>query len=87
MPTPEFNTLEEARAEILRLNEELTTAQTERDNYSTRINELTSEVEKVRELNQKYFLKLSTQYNPTPDPEDEDHDAPSCEDFAKTLTI
>lgn len=87
MPTPEFNTLEEARAEILRLNEELSTAQTERDNYSTKVSELTTEVEKVRELNQKYFLKLSAQYTPNTDPEDEDPDVPSCEDFAKTLTI
>ena len=87
LPNPEFNTLEEARAEILRLNEELTTAQTERDNYSTQVNELTSEVEKVRELNQKYFLKLSAQYHPTPEPEDEEPDTPTCEDFAKTLTI
>ena len=86
MPNPEFNTLEEARAEILRLNEELSTAQTERDNYSTKVTELTSEVEKVRELNQKYFLKLSAQYTPTTEPED-DEDVPSCEDFAKTLTI
>ena len=83
----EFNTLEEARAEILRLNEELSTAQTERDNYSTQVTELTSEVEKVRELNQKYFLKLSAQYNPTPQQEDDEPDVPSCEDFAKTLSI
>ena len=87
MPNPEFNTLEEARAEILRLNEELTTAQTERDNYSTQVSELTAENEKVRELNQQYFLKLSAQYKPTPKDEDEEQDAPSCEDFARTLTI
>lgn len=87
MPNPEFNTLEEARAEILRLNEELSTAQTERDNYSTKVSELTSEVEKVRELNQKYFLKLSAQYHPNTEPEAEEPDAPTCEDFAKTLTI
>ncbi len=85
---PEFNTLEEARAEILRLNEELATRTTERDNYSTRVNELTRENESVRELNQQYFLKLSAQYKPTPEePEEEDEDVLSCEDFAKTLTI
>lgn len=83
----EFNTLEEARAEILRQNEELATVISERDNYSTKVNELTSELEKVRELNQRYFLKLSAQYNPTPPQEDDEPDAPSCEDFAKTLTI
>lgn len=80
-------TLEEAQAEIIRLNEELTTAQSERDNYSAKVNELTAENEKVRELNQKYFLKLSAQYNPTPEHTEDDEDVPSCEDFAKTLTI
>lgn len=87
---PEFNTLEEARAEILRLNEELATRTTERDNYSTRVTELTRENESVRELNQQYFLKLSAQYKPNTDNEDEDEDDEevlSCEDFAKTLTI
>lgn len=84
---PEVNTLEEARAEILRLNEELATAQTERDNYSNRVNELTRENENVRELNQQYFLKLSAQYEPNHEDEDPEEDVPSCEDFAKTLTI
>lgn len=86
---PEFNTLEEARAKILRLNEELATSNTERDNYSKRVNELTRENESIRELNQQYFLKLSAQYKPATD-EDEDEEeeqALSCEDFAKTLTI
>ena len=80
-------TLEEAQAEILRLNEELTTAQNERDNYSGKVNELTGELEKVRELNQKYFLKLSAQYNPPKSEDDDEPETPSCEDFAKTLTI
>lgn len=80
-------TLEEAQAEILRLNEELSTAQTERDNYSAKVAEQATELEKVRELNQKYFLKLSAQYTPKPDPDEDDPDVPSCEDFAKTLTI
>lgn len=80
-------TLEEAQAEILRLKEELATVTTERDNYSAKVSEQANELEKVRELNQKYFLKLSAQYAPTPDPDDEEPDAPTCEDFAKTLTI
>lgn len=85
---PDFNTLEEARAEILRLNGELANAQTERDNYSTRITELEAENRNVRELNQKYFLKLSAQYAPeSEDDGDDEPDAPTCEEFAKTLTI
>lgn len=88
MAIPEFNTLEEARAEIVRLNEELTTVTNERDSYSTKVTEQAGELEKVRNLNQQYFLKLSAQYIPTPNPdEDDEQDAPSCEDFAKTLTI
>lgn len=83
---PEFATLEEAQAEILRLNEALSAANTERENYSTRISEMTAELEKVRTINQQYFLKLSAQYTP-PKPEEPEEDAPSCEDFAKTLTI
>lgn len=84
---PEFNTLEDARAEILRLNEELTKVTNDRDNYITKTNDLTKEVENVRALNQQYFLKLSAQYNkPTENDEPED-DTPSCEEFAQTLTI
>lgn len=86
---PEFNTLEEARAEILRLNQELASAQTEQENYSKRIDELTRENENVRELNQKYFLELSAQYqrDEKEDDKDPDEDQISLEDFAKTLTI
>ena len=81
-------TLEEAQAKIVELQEELATAQTERDNYSKRVDDLTKENENVRELNQKYFLKLSAQYTkPDENTEDEDPDVPTCEDFAKTLTI
>lgn len=88
MPTtPTFKTLEDAQAEILRLNEELTTAQTENKNYSDRIASLESDLENVRELNQKYFLKLSAQYAPPGQEEPDEPDAPTCEDFAKTLTI
>lgn len=80
-------TLEEAQAEILRLNEELTTAKSERDNYSKQVNTLSGDLEKVRELNQQYFLKLSAQYNPKTEEPEDDQDVPSCEDFAKNLTI
>jgi len=83
----EITTLEEARAEILRLEEELATASTERENYSNRITSLEKDLEKVREINQQYFLKLSAQYRPNEDPDGDPEEIPSCEDFAKTLTI
>lgn len=88
MPTiPTFNTLEEAQAEIIRLNEALTESQTAAQNYSDRITELESDLENVREINQKYFLKLSAQYAPPGQDDQDEPDAPTCEDFAKTLTI
>lgn len=81
-------TLEEAQAEIIRLQGELNTATTERENYSNRIVELENDLEKVREINQQYFLQLSQQYKPTPEKDEDDaEDAPTCEDFAKTLSI
>lgn len=88
MPT-EFNTIEEARAEILRLNKELDKANTERENYTKRISTLENDLEKVREINQDYFLQLQQQYHPNTQnaDDDADEDAPSCEEFAKTLTI
>lgn len=83
----EFKTIEEAKAEIVRLNEELTTAKNERDSYSTKLSDTEQELESVRKLNQQYFNKLSAQFNPATDPEEPEDDAPTCEDFAKTLTI
>ena len=74
MPEPIYKTVEEAQAEILRLQEELTTVKADRDNYSTQVSDLQKENEKVRELNQQYFLKLTAQYNPnTKTEEDEGH--------------
>lgn len=87
MPIPQFNTLEDAQAEILRLNEELAHSQTEAKNYSNRITELETDLGNVRELNQRYFLKLSAQYAPPGTDDPDEPDAPTCEDFAKTLTI
>ena len=88
MPEPIYKTVEEAQAEILRLQEELTTVKADRDNYSTQVSDLQKENEKVRELNQQYFLKLTAQYNPnTKTEEDEDDETLSCEDFAKNLSI
>ena len=84
----EFNTLEEARAEILRLEEENTRIQNERDTFEQNNNSLSSELERVRKLNQTYFNKLQAQYQADEDDKDEDdkdESVPSCEDFAKTL--
>lgn len=83
-----FNTLEEAQAEIIRLNEALTERTNERDTLSQNNTTLTQELESVRKLNQQYFNKLSAQYSQEPDKTDNDEEeVQSCEDFAKTLNI
>lgn len=79
-------TLEEAQAEILRLQEENTELRTERDTLSQNNTQMTQDLEQVRALNQKYFNKLTAQYV-VPDPEPEPEPVPSCEEFAKTLNL
>lgn len=81
-------TLEEAQAEILRLQEENTEVKNERDTLSQNNAALTADLEKVRQLNQQYFNKLSAQYSAPAGKTDEgDEEAPTCEDFAKTLKL
>lgn len=81
-------TLEEAQAEIVRLNEELTERTNERDTLSQNNNALTQENNSLRTLNQKYFNKLSAQFQNQEDKNDSGgKEVQSCEEFAKTLTI
>lgn len=82
----DFNTIEEARAEIIRLQEQVTELTNERDTLSQNNATQAQELESVRKLNQQYFNKLAMQQRPQEeDPEPEP--VPTCEDFAKTLTI
>ena len=84
----DFNTLEEAQAEIIRLNEVLTETQNERDTLSQNNNELTVDNDRLRKLNQSYFNKLSAQFpNQENKTDDDDKEVPSCEEFAKTIKI
>lgn len=81
-------TLEEAQAEIVRLNEELTERTNERDTLSQNNATLTEDNERLRKLNQNYFNKLSAQFDASKDKNnDEDKEVQSCEEFAKTITI
>ena len=80
-------TLEEAQAEIIRLNEQVTELTNERDTLSQNNTNLTGELESVRKLNQQYFNKLSAQYSQEPDETNDEEEVQSCEDFAKTLNI
>lgn len=84
----EINTIEEARARILELQEQVTELTNERDTLSQNNATQARELEDVRKLNQKYFNKLSQQSLPAEGEKDKDEDeAPSCEEFAKTLNI
>ena len=80
-------TLEEAQAEIVRLQEANTELTNERDTLLQNNENLTGELENVRKLNQQYFNKLSAQYSPEEDKTDDEKEVQSCEDFARTLNI
>lgn len=82
-----FNTVEEAQAHIVELNDQLTELRNERDTLSQNNASLTQENESLRSLNQKYFNKLSAQFQDQEDEKDNEEEVPSCEDFAKTLNI
>ena len=81
-------TLEESQAEIVRLQEENTELKNALDTLSQNNANLSQDLEKVRTLNQQYFNKLTAQYSaPAGKTDDEDEEAPTCEEFAKTLKI
>lgn len=81
-------TLEEAQAQIVELQEENTALRNERDTLSQNNAQLNTDLENVRKLNQTYFNKLSAQYvEPEGKKKEEEEEAPSCEEFAKTLKI
>lgn len=82
-----FNTLEEAQAEIIRLQDELTERTNERDTLSQNNETLKADNERIRNLNQRYFERLCVQDSSnTGVPTNEDLPE-SCEDFARTLKI
>lgn len=88
MSTPNYNTLEEAREAIVDLQARITELTNERDTLSQNNKNLSTELESVRTLNQKFFNKLSAQFQDQEgENDDEEEEAPSCEDFARTLNI
>ena len=85
---PESMTLEQALERIVELTEELQDTRTERDNANTAREEAERRSEELREINQRYFNKLQAQENAAENKkEDEGEDVPTCEEFAKGLTI
>lgn len=83
----EFNTLEDARAEIVRLGEELTKATTERDTLSQNNNTLQQELENVKKINQQYFNRLTQQVLAPEKDEDPEPEPTSYEELAKLINI
>lgn len=80
-------TLEQAKAKILELQETNTKLTNERDTLSQDKTQLSQELDDVKKLNQQYFNKLSQQFFPQEDKNDEpEKEVPSCEEFAKSLT-
>lgn len=79
-------TLEEAQERILELEEQVTTLTNERDQTRETLTETEKHLQEVRDLNHKYFLRLSSQADPDPDDKD-DEPVPTCEEFAATLKI
>ena len=81
-------TLEEAQEQIVTLQASLTEITTERDALRTNNENLTADLNRVRELNQRYFARLSQQFAPPgSDQQNEEPHAPTCEDFARSLKI
>lgn len=81
-------TLEEAQEQIVNLQNSLTEVTNERDTLNANNKKLTEDLTRVRELNQRYFEKLSAQYVPPGgDTGNDDHEEPTCEEFARTLKI
>ena len=84
---PQIENIEDARAEILRLQEQVTTLETERDTLSQNNKSLSEELTRVRALNQTFFEKLSQQVSTQNDKDDPDPDPVPCEEYATTITI
>ena len=84
-----YDTLEEAQARILELDEQVGNLTTEKDSLSQDNEKLKKDNESLRTLNQKYFNKLIAQDTGKPDgkKKEDDEPVPTCEDFAKTLNF
>lgn len=80
-------TLEEAQERILALEGEVAQLTTERDTLSQNNEALTADLENARSLNQRLFERVSSQEEKDVDPDDEDEEIPTCEEYAKTLSI
>lgn len=83
---PEINTIEEARAEIVRLSDALTAMTNERDTLSQNNETLTQDNERLSRLNQTYFNRIMAQDSNQAGEPEEETEVPTCEEYARTLT-
>lgn len=85
-----YDTLEEAQARIIELDEQVTMLTGERDTLSQENEKLKKDYEETRTLNQKYFNKLIAQEKDSAENQGDDSEGDevlSPEEFAKTLSI
>ena len=83
-----YNTLEEAQARILELEDTVADLTTERDTLSQDNETLRGDVDRYRTLSQKYFDRLVVQEETIEKTDGEpDEDIPTCEEFARDLKI
>ena len=80
-------TIEEAQERILELESQLETVTTERDTLSQNNSELSTNLEKARELNQKLFERVNAQHTDESAQDGEEDDVQTCEDFAKSINL
>ena len=86
-PDDGHNFIEEYQNTILNLRQDNDALTTERDTLSRDNETLRTENERLRNLNQTYFNRLIAQdeAETKKDPENEDPEIPTCEEFAKTI--
>ena len=82
-PTQNPATLEEAREMLLQNKTELDNLKEQVSNLTAQISEKDENIESLRTLNQKFYLQLSQ--GQASDPEPEDEEPQSLEDFARNL--
>lgn len=85
-PDDGYNLIEEYQQTILNLRTDNDTLTAERDTLSRDNETLRTENERLRNLNKTYFDRLIAQDEAeSKNPENEDPETPSCEDFARNL--
>ena len=87
MKIKEVNTLEEAKAELVRVSEEYDKLENEKNTLSLNNEQLTNELNTVRTINQEYYLKITASHSEPEEPEEEEPEETTLEDFAKTINM